>query len=123
MTFNDLMSTACGTIATAMGETVTHTAADDTETTIADAAFAERGPETAEVRDGKQTISRAACTIARAHVAAPAIGDLVTRALDSSEWAVETRPLAAGGGDYWQLALMRAVEIEKTRPGMRLARP
>ena len=122
MTYNDLMSTACSTIASAMGESVAHTDADGVETAIAGATFAEANAQTAEARDGQETIRRATCTIPQADVAAPAIADGVTRTLDSSQWAVETEPMSVGGGDYWQLALMQSDSLEKTREGMRLPR-
>ena len=122
MTFNTLMSTACDIIANAMGESVTHTASDDTATVIEDATFAEHRPQTADARDGQETILRAACTFPKADVAAPAIADTITRSLDSSEWAIETKPITVGGGDYWQVGLMKSESIEKTREGHRLPR-
>lgn len=122
MTFNEIMSTACDAIGTAMGETVTHTDGDGNETVIPAATFAEQKPLTADARDGQETTRRATCTIPAAKVAAPAIADTIARALDSSQWAIETEPLLVGGGDYWQLALMSSASIEKTREGHRLPR-
>ena len=120
MTFAETLSAACATVAAAMGETVTHTAADDTETGIDDATFSEAAADIADVRDGLATVRRATCTIAAADVAAPARGDTITRGAET--WTVEHKPLAVGGGDYWELALKAAAPIEKTRQGHRLAR-
>ena len=122
MTFNAAMAIACGAIATAMGESVTHTDSDGTDTVITEATFAEIKPQTADARDGQETIRRATCTFAKADLASVAIADTITRALDSSDWAVETKPITVGGGDYWQLALMKSESIEKTREGHRLPR-
>ena len=122
MTFNTAMSTACGAIATAMGESVTHTDADGNDTVIAAATFAELKPETRDARDGQETVRRAVCTFPVTSVASPAIADTITRALDSSQWAIETEPIAVGGGDYWQTALLQSASIEKTREGYRLPR-
>lgn len=122
MKISDLMSAGCDTIANAMGESVTHTDADGVDTVIDDATFAEQKPQSADARDGQETIRRATCSIPQAKVAAPALGDTITRALDSSEWAIESEPLGVGGGDYWQLALMKSASIETTREGHRLPR-
>lgn len=122
MTFNEAMSTACDIIANTMGETVTHTDSDGNETIIDDATFAENKPDTADARDGQESIHRAGCTFAKSDVASPALGDTIARALDSSEWAIETKPITVGGGDRWQTGLMRIESIEKTREGHRLPR-
>lgn len=122
MTFAETLSDQCATIAAAMGEAVTHTDGDGNETAIASATFAEQQPANSDNRDGQQCIRKAACTIAVADVASPARAETITRSADSSIWQIETDPIPVGGGDYWQLALTRAVDIEKTRPGHRLPR-
>lgn len=116
----EIMSAQCETIATAMGEAVTHTDADGADTSITAATFSEDPPELAGATDGKATIRRATCTIAAADVAAPARGETITRG--STIWTIEAEPLSVGGGDYWQLALKRTDTAEKSRQDYRIAR-
>jgi len=114
------LSTMAGIIATAMGETVTHTAADGTATEITDATFCEQEPEIHDGLDGKTTVRRAGCTIPAARVAVPARGETVTHG--TTVWTIDQNPLAVGGGEYWQLALKRTEPIERTRQGHRTPR-
>ena len=111
-TLDTLMASDLASAEAVAGQTMTHVAADGTET-AATGQFHEDGPPVREpFDDGRGSTRTATVVVAKSALADPQPGDVLSVGADS--WSVSTRqPLA--GDTYWRLQIQRRESEERSR--------
>jgi hypothetical protein len=116
--FDILAASAADDLEETFGVDVVYTDSAGTEKTV-HAMFADQAGVRSDVQDGQQDVQRAVGLVKVADVALPAPGDLIE--FRGRFWSVDAWNPAMGGS-RWELHLVLATDLEKSRENFRLRR-